>query len=120
MLKHFSNHSLSSGISMERVGKSFFSWIRHTNEASFIICFIYGFFFIMYILYLAIFDYVISDGLIGDHYRLALLIPAIIFGLTFAGIIFVACFHTYQSFRNWQTINFQIKVTLMPSQIILA
>src|SRR6185437_12872799 len=97
---------------MQRVGKSFFSWIRHTNEASFIICFIYGFFFIMYILYLAIFDYIISDGLIGDHFRLALLIPAIIFGLTFGGIIIVACFHTYHSFRNWQTLNFDLKVSL--------
>jgi hypothetical protein len=103
---------------MKKVGKSFFSWFRHTNEASFIICLIYGFFFIMYILYLGIFDFIISEGRIGDHFRLGLIIPAIIFGLTFIGIIIVACVHTYHLFRNWQTENYDIKVTLIDKYIV--
>jgi len=69
----------------------------------------------MYILYLGIFDYIISEGKIGDHYRLSILIPAIIFGLTFIGIIIVVCVHTYHSFRNWQIDNFNLKVTLNKS-----
>lgn len=71
----------------------------------------------MYIIYLAIFDYVISDGLIGDHFRLALLIPAIIFGLTFTGVIVVAIIHSYHSFREWQKINFDIRVSLTDNRL---
>lgn len=102
-----------TGIEIKTIPKGFCAYLSSDPSvfanvlcSSIIVSFLY------YILYLAVIDYIMSDGLVVQWLRIILIIPTIIYGLIFTlithGVIYKICSQFYQ----WRADHYRI--VLMP------
>lgn len=100
-----------SGVEIKKIPNGFVTFLKNDPEMfGAILLWTVMTIFLFYILYLGSIDYVVSQKIIPDVYRNAILIPTVAFGTFFVGFIFFLLNDLRKHYKVWQEGNYVLHV----------
>ena len=101
-------------VQIDWIPPNFFTFLTKKEDIlEMIVCGSVAFLFLYYILYLALIDFILSEGLIHWGFRMALIVATIFYAILFSFIAIASIFGLVINYRQWRQQNHQIVVKMI-------
>jgi len=101
-----------TGVGIKKVHLGFCTYVCSNSEAfTTALCGSLVFSFLFYIIYLAVIDFVMSDGIIDETLRIILIVPTVIYAALFTIMAFLCIAAFFHHYYEWRENNYRIVLT---------
>lgn len=101
-----------SGVGIKKVHFGFCTYVCSNSEAfTTTLCGSLVFSFLFYIIYLAVIDFIMSDGIIDETLRIILIVPTVIYAALFTIMAFLCIAGFFHHYYEWRENNYRIVLT---------